>query len=120
MTGTAKRAEHHTAGDYRAMRDPRLQGENFECSVALADACRQLAAEKSLTPSQLALAWLLHQGTDVVPIPGTKQWTYLGENLAAAPSGFLARINDVLTQHPVAGRRYVSGKLARIDGQGPA
>ena len=74
-----------------------------------------------LDSSQLALACLLHQGTDVVPIPGTKQRTYLEENLAAASIRFspaeFARINDVLTQHPVAGRRYASAKLARIDGQ---
>jgi aryl-alcohol dehydrogenase-like predicted oxidoreductase len=60
------------------------------------------------------VAWLLHQGTDVVPIPGTKQGTYLEENLAAAS---IRCINDLLTQHPIAGRRYASAKLARIDGQ---
>jgi aryl-alcohol dehydrogenase-like predicted oxidoreductase len=77
--------------------------------MALADAVRQLSAEKSVTPSQLALAWLLHQGPDVVPIPGTKRRTFLEENLAAASIAFspaeVARIGRVLTKHPVAGTR---------------
>jgi aryl-alcohol dehydrogenase-like predicted oxidoreductase len=120
LTGTAKRAEDHMAGDYRATRDPRLQGENFDRNMALAAAVRQLAAEKSVTPSQLAVAWLLHQGRDVVPIPGTKRRLYLEENLAAASIAFspaeVARINGVLAEHPVAGTRYGSTDLARVDG----
>jgi aryl-alcohol dehydrogenase-like predicted oxidoreductase len=119
LTGTAKRAEDHMAGDYRAARDPRLQGENFDRNIALAEAVRELSREKSVTPSQLALAWLLHRGPDVVPIPGTKRRTYLEENLEAASIALspaeVARIDDVLAKHPVAGTRYGSTDLARID-----
>jgi aryl-alcohol dehydrogenase-like predicted oxidoreductase len=120
LTGTAKRAEDHMAGDYRATRDPRLQGENFDRNMALADAVRQLSAEKSITPGQLTLAWLLHQGPDVVPIPGTKRRTYLEENVGAASVPFspaeLARIDGILAKHPVAGERYGGADRARIDG----
>jgi aryl-alcohol dehydrogenase-like predicted oxidoreductase len=120
LTGVAKRAEELPASDYRATRDPRLQGENFERNMALADAVRQIAAEKSVTPSQLALAWLLHQGSDIVPIPGTKRRTYLEGNLAAASIALsvaeLARIDGFLAEHPVAGARYGSDDLARVDG----
>jgi aryl-alcohol dehydrogenase-like predicted oxidoreductase len=124
LTGAAKRAEDHTAGDYRATRDPRLQGENFDRNMALADAIRQLSAAKSVTPGQLALAWLLHQGPDVVPIPGTKRRIYLEENLAAASivlsPAEVARIDGILAKHPVAGTRYGSADLARIDDGGAA
>lgn len=88
--------------------------------MALADAVRRLSEEKSVTPSQLALAWLLHQGPDVVPIPGTKRRTYLEENLAVASIAFspteVTRIDGVLAKHAVAGTRYGSADLARIDG----
>jgi len=120
LTGIAKRAEEMPAGDYRATRDPRLQGDNFDRNMALAGAVRQLAAAKSVTPSQLALAWLLHQGPDIVPIPGTKRRTYLEENLAAASVALsvadLARIDGFLAEHPIAGARYGSADLARVDG----
>ncbi|HEX4248517.1 MAG TPA: aldo/keto reductase, partial [Pseudonocardia sp.] len=83
LTGTVVRAEDYPAGDYRR-NDPRFQGEHFDQNVKAAEVVRELAAAKGVTPAQLALAWLLHQGEDVVPIPGTKRRDRLEENLAAA------------------------------------
>src|SRR3954464_13773776 len=83
LTGTVKRAEEYPEGDFRRG-DPRYQGENFDANVRAASAVRDLAARKGATAGQIALAWLLHKGEDVVPIPGTKRRTYLEENVAAA------------------------------------
>jgi len=76
LTGTAQRAESYPPEDYRS-KDPRLQGANFDHNMRTADAVRALALAKQATPGQIALAWLLHQGTDIVPIPGTKRRRYL-------------------------------------------
>src|SRR5438270_1156522 len=83
LTGAVKRAEEYPEGDFRRG-DPRYQGANFEANVRAASAVRELAARKGATPAQIALAWLLHKGPDVVPIPGTKRRRYLEENVAAA------------------------------------
>src|SRR5438270_13465014 len=83
LTGAVRRAEEYPAGDFRRG-DPRYQGANFEANVRAASAVRELAARKGATPAQIALAWLLHKGPDVVPIPGTKRRRYLEENVAAA------------------------------------
>jgi aryl-alcohol dehydrogenase-like predicted oxidoreductase len=83
LTGDAKRAEEYPEGDFRRG-DPRYQGPNFDANVRAASAVRDLAAEKGVAPGQVALAWLLHKGPDIVPIPGTKRLRYLEENLAAA------------------------------------
>src|SRR3954469_20719741 len=82
LTGAVKRAEEYPEGDFRRG-DPRYQGENFDANVQAASAVRDLATRKSATPGQIALAWLLHKGDDIVPIPGTKRRTYLQENVAA-------------------------------------
>ena len=82
LTGTARRAEEYPESDFRR-RDPRFQGSNFDANVRAADAVRALAARRGATPGQLALAWLLHRGPDVVPIPGTKRRRYVEENVAA-------------------------------------
>src|SRR5437773_2556117 len=79
LTGSARRADEYPEGDYRRG-DPRYQGANFEANVRAASAVRELAARKGATPAQIALAWLLHKGPDVVPIPGTKRRRYLEEN----------------------------------------
>src|SRR5690606_21444206 len=68
LTGQAKRADEYGPGDSRSTH-PRFQGENFEANMRLVDAVKELAGKKGCTPSQLAIAWLLHQGDDVVPIP---------------------------------------------------
>src|SRR5207253_8240619 len=73
LTGTAKRAEELPEGDFRRTNDPRYQGENFDANMRAASAVRDVAARKGITPGQVALAWLLHKGPDIVPIPGTKR-----------------------------------------------
>ena len=82
LTGTAQRAESYPPDDYRS-KDPRLRGANFDHNMHTADAVRALAQAKQATPAQIALAWLLHQGEDIVPIPGTKRRRYLEQNLKA-------------------------------------
>jgi aryl-alcohol dehydrogenase-like predicted oxidoreductase len=84
LTGALKKQSDLPEGDQRAGRFPRFAAENFDANVALVAAVEQLAADKGCTPGQLALAWVLHRGQDIVPIPGTKRRTYLEQNLAAA------------------------------------
>src|SRR4029453_8119699 len=83
LTGHAKRADEYGSGDSRQSH-PRFQGENFDANMKLVDAVKELAAKRDCTHGQVAIAWLLHRGDDIVPIPGTKRRTYLRENLAAA------------------------------------
>jgi aryl-alcohol dehydrogenase-like predicted oxidoreductase len=83
LTGAVKRAEEYPEGDFRRG-DPRYQGENFDANARAASAVRDLASRKGVAPGQIALAWLLHRGPDVVPIPGTKRRKYLEENVGAA------------------------------------
>jgi aryl-alcohol dehydrogenase-like predicted oxidoreductase len=96
-------------GDFRK-HHPRLQGENFEQNRALADHVRDLAAEKGCTPAQLALAWVLSRGDDVVPIPGTKRRTYLEDNAAASDITLtkeeLQRLDELFPPGAAAGQRY--------------
>jgi aryl-alcohol dehydrogenase-like predicted oxidoreductase len=119
LTGTARRAEDYPEGDYRR-RDPRYQGENFDANLRAAEAVRALAREKGATPGQLALAWLLHKGDDVVPIPGTKRRSYLEENagaiaIALAPQD-LAALDAVLPEGKAAGDRYAPELARFLDG----
>ncbi len=83
LTGEVKRAEEYPADDFRHS-DPRYQGENFDANVRAAEAVREVARSLGVKPGQVAIAWLLHKGPDIVPIPGTKRVTYLEENVAAA------------------------------------
>lgn len=109
LTGTARRAEDYPADDYRR-NDPRFQGEHFDRNMQAAGAVQELAAARGATPGQIALAWLLHKGDDMVPIPGTKRRSYLEENLAAASLKLSARelatLNAALDPAKVAGDRY--------------
>src|SRR5580658_1476617 len=82
LTGEVKRAEDYPAGDYRRG-DPRYQGENYDANVKAARTVGEIAAAEGAKPGQIALAWLLHKGPGIVPIPGTKRRKYLEENLAA-------------------------------------
>ena len=82
LTGEVKRAEEYPENDHRHG-DPRYQGENFDANVKAAKAVSDIAARKGAKPAQIALAWLLHKGSDIVPIPGTKRRKYLEENVAA-------------------------------------
>jgi len=82
LSGAIKSIDDLEQDDYRRY-SPRFQGDNFEKNLALVDRISELAAEKGVTPSQLALAWVLNRGEDIVPIPGTKRRRYLEENVAA-------------------------------------
>jgi aryl-alcohol dehydrogenase-like predicted oxidoreductase len=118
LAGSARRAEEYAATDWRAT-DPRFQGENFDRNVRAASALRSLAGEKGATPAQVALAWLLHKGDDIVPIPGTKRRSYLEENVGAAAvllSGAEMEILDsALAPEAVAGPRYNERLMGFID-----
>jgi aryl-alcohol dehydrogenase-like predicted oxidoreductase len=89
---------------------PRFQGENFYKNLQLVERVKEIAAEKGVTGGQLALAWLLAQGDDIVPYPGTKRRKYLEENVAAAEitltQAELNRINEVAPKNVAAGDRY--------------
>ncbi len=119
LTGTGKRAEDYAADDYRASRDPRLQGDNFDRNMAIAGLVKDIAEAHGAAPGQVALAWLLHKGDDIVPIPGTKRRTYLEQNLGAAALALTAddmrRLDAALVAIGVAGARYNAGALAMID-----
>jgi aryl-alcohol dehydrogenase-like predicted oxidoreductase len=118
LTGAVKRAEEYAQGDFRR-NDPRYQGENFDANMRAAAAVRELAAHKGLSPGQIALAWLLHKGDDVVPIPGTKRRRYLEENLAAAAVSLsaeeVAELDAALPPEKVAGPRYSAPQMAQVD-----
>jgi aryl-alcohol dehydrogenase-like predicted oxidoreductase len=115
LAGSAKRSEEYTASDWRYS-DPRFQGANFDANVRAAQTVRDLAAQKTATPAQIALAWLLHKGEDIVPIPGTKRRSYLEENTAAAAVSLTASEMSLLdAAMPVAGPRYNDKLMAYID-----
>lgn len=118
LTGTAQPAERYPEGDYRR-HDPRLQGENFARNMALVDAVGTLAAAHQAAPGQIALAWLLAQGQDVVPIPGTKRVRYLEENVGALQIRLSAeelRQLDTIAPPGVAhGPRYEERYMAILD-----
>ena len=118
LTGHVRRAEEYPQGDFRRG-DPRYQGENFDANVRAASAVRDLAAQKGVSAGQIALAWLLHKGSDIVPIPGTKRRTYLEENVAAADVVLtpteMAALDAALAPERVAGPRYGEKQMAQID-----
>ncbi len=118
LTGTVRRAEDYPEDDYRRG-DPRFQGANFDANMAAASVVREMARRRGATPSQVALAWLLHKGDDIVPIPGTKRRRYLEENLAAAALALNAQevteLDRALAPEAVAGPRYNDSMMAFID-----
>jgi aryl-alcohol dehydrogenase-like predicted oxidoreductase len=118
LTGTAKRAEEYPEDDFRRG-DPRYQGENFDANMRAASAVHELAAQRGATPGQIALAWLLHKGDDVVPIPGTKRRRYLEENVGAAGielgQAEIARLDAALSPENVAGPRYNEQLMTTVD-----
>jgi aryl-alcohol dehydrogenase-like predicted oxidoreductase len=117
LTGQIKRFEDLAADDYRRM-SPRFQGENFQKNLDLVRRVEELAAEKGCTPAQLALAWVLAQGEDIVAIPGTKRRKYLEENLGALDveltADDLARIDAVLPRGVAAGGRYPEAMMRAV------
>lgn len=119
LTGQIRRIEDFAPDDFRR-NSPRFQGDNFNLNLALVDRVKTMAAEKRCTPSQLALAWVLAQGEDVVTIPGTKRRTYLEENLGAEKvrlsAADLKRIDELLPKGAANGARYPAATMNLING----
>ena len=117
LAGQIQRFEDLAADDYRRF-SPRFQGENFGKNLELVKRVESLAREKGRTASQLALAWVLAQGDDVVPIPGTKRRKYLEENAAASDIALSAadkkRIDEVAPRGAAAGERYPAAMMGSI------
>jgi aryl-alcohol dehydrogenase-like predicted oxidoreductase len=109
LSGQIKSIDDLAEDDFRRY-GPRFQGDNFDRNLQLVEQIEKIAAEKGVTPAQLALAWVLHQGDDIVPIPGTKRVKYLEENAAAVEIKLspeeLQRIEDVFPKGAAAGERY--------------
>ncbi|HEY2394068.1 MAG TPA: aldo/keto reductase [Candidatus Angelobacter sp.] len=118
LTGQIKRFEDLAPDDYRR-NAPRFQGENFQKNIDLVAKIEELAREKKCTAAQLALAWVLAQGDDIAPIPGTKRRNYLEQNLAAADIKFTAddlkRIDQVVPKGVATGERYAERAMAAVD-----
>jgi aryl-alcohol dehydrogenase-like predicted oxidoreductase len=118
LAGGVKRAEDYPADDFRR-NDPRYQGENYDANVAAAQTVRDIALSKDAKPGQIALAWLLHKGPDVVPIPGTKRRQYLEENVAAAAitltEAEMQALDDALAPDKISGPRYPKALMSTID-----
>ena len=118
LTGQIKRFEDLEEGDYRRS-SPRFQGENFQRNLALVQRVGEVAREKHCSPAQLALAWVLAQGENIVPIPGTKRRRFLQENLGALDvhltSADLARIEEVAPRGAFSGPRYSEAMLRMVN-----
>ena len=118
LTGQIKSADALDAKDYRRM-TPRFQGENFEQNLGLLAAIESLATDKGIKPGQVALAWVLAQGNDVVPIPGTKRRTYLEENVKAVDvtlsSSELEKLSNAIPRGAAAGDRYQAASMTALN-----
>lgn len=119
LTGTARPSEELPEGDFRRQADPRYLKANFDANMDAAAAVRAFAARRGVTPGQVALAWLLHKGPDIVPIPGTKRRAYLEENVASAAVSLdpddLAFLDAALAPEKIAGERYFPANMAMVD-----
>ncbi len=117
LTGQLKRFEDFAVDDYRRV-SPRFQGENFARNLAVVTRLGELAARKQCTASQLALAWVLARGDDIVPIPGTKRIRYLDENLGALELSLTPaerdEISAVFPPDSIAGTRYPAAMMAAL------
>jgi len=118
LSGTVKRAEEYPANDYRHG-DPRLQGTNYDTNMTLVSVITKVAQRKEATPSQVAIAWLLHKGVDIFPIPGTKRRTYLEEDIAAIEltltTDDMKELDNALHGGKASGPRYNDKNMALID-----
>jgi len=118
LSGRIKNVEDLEEDDYRRQ-NPRFKDQNFEKNIELLKRVERIAHEKHVTPAQLALAWLLAQGDDIVPIPGTKHRKYLQENIGALnvdlTSEDLARIEEAAPQEAVAGARYPDWAMQMVN-----
>jgi aryl-alcohol dehydrogenase-like predicted oxidoreductase len=119
LTGQFKRFEDFAADDYRRF-SPRFQGENFKKNLDLVARVEEIAKQKNCTPAQLALAWVLAQGEDIVPIPGTKRRKYLEDNVGAInvqlTADDLRRIDEVAPHGAAAGERYPEHMMQLVNG----
>jgi aryl-alcohol dehydrogenase-like predicted oxidoreductase len=118
LTGQFTKFEDLPADDYRRF-SPRFQGENFQKNLDLVRRVEQIAKEKGCKPSQLALAWVLAQDKNIVPIPGTKRRTYLEQNAAAVDLTLtpreLADLSAAFSPDAVAGMRYPASQMPRVN-----
>jgi len=118
LTGEVRPAEEYPEGDFRRT-DPRYQGENFDANMQAARAIREIAAAKGAKPAQIALAWLLQKGDDIVPIPGTKHRHYLEENVAAGSIKLgladTQALDAALEPARISGKRYADWIMATVD-----
>ena len=118
LTGQITRFEDLDADDYRR-HSPRFQGENFDKNLHLVEKVKDLAAQKGVTAGQLALAWVMAQGEDIVPIPGTKHRKYLEENVAAVQIQLteqeLAEIEEIMPKGVASGSRYPESMMKLIN-----
>ena len=118
LAGGVKRAEEYPENDHRR-HDPRFEGANFDRNVEAANVVREIALSHGATPGQIAIAWLLHHGSDIVPIPGTERRSYLLENVAAASvrlsAADLGRLAVALGPSHILGERYNETYMALVD-----
>jgi aryl-alcohol dehydrogenase-like predicted oxidoreductase len=119
LTGKIKDTSKLDSKDFRATRYPRFSGEAFDANLILVERLEAIAKRKGATPSQLALAWVLAQGEDVIPIPGTKRRKYLEENVAALniklTGAEIQELEAAVPQDEIVGERYNAGGLNTID-----
>jgi len=118
LTGAFKTPDDFAPDDYRRL-SPRFQGENFQKNLALVEEVQTLAAGLGCTPAQLALAWVMAQGTDIVPIPGTKRIPWLEQNIAAnelvlSPQ-ILARLDSLMPAGAATGQRYMPASMQMLN-----
>jgi len=118
LTGRYQSPDDFEDDDFRKY-NPRFQGENFTKNLQLVDKINELAKKKNCNPAQLAIAWLLHQGQDIVPIPGTKHMRYLHQNIEAADLTFtkeeLVEIDRIAPQGAAAGTRYPEDRMSTVN-----
>lgn len=119
LTGRFKTTDDLDENDYRR-KTPRFQAENLETNLGLLSAVEALAAEKGVKPGQVALAWVLAQGKDIVPIPGTKRRTYLEENVAAVEvtlsNAEIEKLSNAIPRGAASGDRYVASSMKALNG----
>ena len=119
LTGRFKTTDDLDEKDYRR-KTPRFQEENLEINLGLLNAVETLATEKGVKPGQVALAWVLAQGNDIVPIPGTKRRTYLEENVAAVEvtlsNAEIEKLSNAIPRGAASGDRYVAASMKVLNG----